>query len=121
MPPARSRPTISRSCVVSSGEHDAQHGRGDDSDEDRLVALLLRQPGRGEADHDRIVAGQDQVDHDHLEEGRQGLRGQKLAHSCLSHPLIRCIAFSELPIAVSPPAGASVTHEEPGDRLDLVG
>jgi hypothetical protein len=34
--------------------------------------LLLGQPSGGEADRDRIVAGQDQVDHQNLEKGRHG-------------------------------------------------
>ena len=51
-------------------EDDAQDRGGDDADQDRLVALLLRQAGRGKADDDGIVAGQHQVDHDDLEEGR---------------------------------------------------
>ena len=69
MPPASSRPTICRSWVVSPREDDAQDRRGDDADQDGLVALLLRQAGRGKADDDGVVAGQDQVDHDDLGEG----------------------------------------------------
>ena len=40
-----------------------------------LRALLGRQAGRKRADDDRIVAGQHEVDHQHLEEGgeRAGL------------------------------------------------
>ena len=61
-------------------EDDAQHRGGDDADQDRLVALLLRQARRRQADHDGIVAGQHQVDHDHLEEGRQGLGREQFSH-----------------------------------------
>ena len=61
-------------------EDDAQDRGRDDADQDRLVALLLRQARRREADHHRIVAGQHQVDHDHLEEGRQGFGREKFSH-----------------------------------------
>ena len=75
-------------------EHDAQHRGGDDADQDRLVALLLRQPRRREADHDGVVAGQHQVDHDHLEEGRQGLGREKFFHG--RAPLLGCWVGSRL-------------------------
>ena len=57
-PPANSSPTILRSCVGDAGKADAQHGGGDDADQDGLGALLLRQARGGKADDDGIVAGQ---------------------------------------------------------------
>jgi hypothetical protein len=38
-------------------------------DQDRARALLAGQPRRRQADDDRVVAGQHQVDRDHLEQG----------------------------------------------------
>ena len=71
-PPARIRPTICSSWVTIKRESDAQHQRGEHADHDHLAALLGRQAGRQRADDDRIVAGQDQVDHQHLDEGGKG-------------------------------------------------
>ena len=56
------------------GEADAQHQGSDDADEDDLAPLVGRQSSRQGADDDRIVAGQHQVDHQHLEEGGEGRR-----------------------------------------------
>ena len=61
---------MSSSSMANAGEHDAQHGGGDDADQDRARALRLGQAGRRQPDDDRIVAGQHQVDHDHLQQGR---------------------------------------------------
>ena len=55
-------------------EDDAQHQRRDDADEDDLAPLLGGQARGQRADDDRIVAGQHQVDHQHLEEGRERRR-----------------------------------------------
>ncbi len=52
-------------------EHDAQAGRRGDADQDCLRALMGGQAGGGKADDDGIVAGQHQVDHQHLEESPQ--------------------------------------------------
>ena len=54
-----------------AGEPDAHHGRRGDAPEDHLGALVLRQAGGGQADHDGVVAGQHQVDHDDLEQRSQ--------------------------------------------------
>ena len=62
------------SWVTMSAKSDAQHQRGDDADEDDLLALLGGKARGQRADDDRIVAGQHQVDHQHLEEGREGRR-----------------------------------------------
>ncbi len=51
-------------------EQDAQHGGGGDADQDGARAPLGRQTRGGEPDHHGIVARQHQVDHDHLEKGR---------------------------------------------------
>ena len=59
------------------GEDDAQHRRGKNADEDRLVALILRQARCRKPDHDGIVARQHQVDHDDLAQCDQGLGGKK--------------------------------------------
>ena len=57
MPPAISRPAIASKLRRDQRKADAQHGGGDDADQDRLVALILGQAGRGKADDDGIVAG----------------------------------------------------------------
>ena len=80
MPPANGSPTICRSWVVRGGEPDTQHRGRDDADQDGFGPLLLGQAGGGQADHDGVVARQDQVDHDHLEEGGEGFCGEKFAH-----------------------------------------
>ena len=45
-----------------------------------LLRCSFGRPGRREADDDGVVAGQHQVDHDDLEEGRQGLGREKFSH-----------------------------------------
>ena len=82
-PPARVRPMISSSWVVASAKHDAQDGRGGDTDQDDLAALFLGQAGCGHADDDRVVARQHQIDHDDLAECDQfgPESGQIHAHS----------------------------------------
>ena len=50
-------------------ERDPAEHRQPDADHDHPPALLRRQAARRQADHDRIVAGQHEVDHDHGEEG----------------------------------------------------
>ena len=52
-----------------AGENDAQDRRGDDADQDGLVTLFLGETGRRKADDDGVVAGQNEVDHHHLQEG----------------------------------------------------
>ena len=86
MPPATSRPTMAQKPRRDAGEEDAQHRRCDDADEDRLVALLARQPRRRQADHDGVVAGEHEVDEDDLKERAHGLARQELAHAA---PLAR--------------------------------
>ena len=51
------------------GEGDPQHQRRKDADHDDLLALLGGKAGRERPDDDRIVAGQDDVDQQDLEEG----------------------------------------------------
>ena len=55
-------------------EGDAQHQRREDADQDDLPALLGGQAGGERTDDDRIVAGEHEVDHQHLEEGGEGRR-----------------------------------------------
>jgi len=47
------------------GKEDAQHGRRADAEQDRAPAPLRLQPRDGQSDDDRVVAGEDDVDHDH--------------------------------------------------------
>lgn len=49
-------------------EDDPEDDRTGGSREDRLVAILLRQIARSQRDHDRIVAGEDDIDADDLAE-----------------------------------------------------
>lgn len=71
------------------GKADAQDGGGDDAKQDRLGALILGQAGRGKADDDGVVAGQNQVDHDDLEQRRHRFGGEKgIDNFCHTAPLI---------------------------------
>jgi hypothetical protein len=65
-------------------ETDAQHGGGDDADQNGLGALVGRQARRGEADDDSIVAGEHQIDGDHLQEGGKAL-GRENFHIIVPH------------------------------------
>ena len=49
-------------------EDDAQDRGGEDADQDGLAALVRGQAGRGHADDDRIVTGQNEINRDHGEE-----------------------------------------------------
>jgi hypothetical protein len=60
------------------GEQDAQDGGGEDADKDRLAPLLPGQAGSGKADHDRIVPGEDKVDHDYGKEGLDGFGREEI-------------------------------------------
>ena len=51
------------------GEDDAQHDGAGDAPEDDLGAHLRLDPRGRHADHDGVVAGEHQVDHDDLGEG----------------------------------------------------
>jgi len=96
------------------GEDDAEHGGGDDSDEDGLVALLLRQSGRRKADDDRVVARKHEVI---MIACRKADRASAVRSS-----LIFPISFawpSASPVTGIADGDALVTHQEPGDRLDL--
>ena len=53
------------------GEEDAEQRCRGDADHDRLPARLVRQPRSGHSDHDRVVAGQNQIDDDHADERGQ--------------------------------------------------
>jgi hypothetical protein len=66
-------------------EGDAQQRRRDDADEDRARALRCRQTGGREADNDRIVPGQNQVDHDHLQQRSQGRAAEEFSHQPVDH------------------------------------
>ena len=56
--------------------------------EDRLAALFLGQAGGGEADHDRIVACEHEVDHDHGEERLEGFQREEFhVYPALHRPL----------------------------------
>ena len=63
------------------GEADAQHGRGDDADQDRLAALLDGQAGGGEPDDDGVVPGKHEIDSDNLEQRREA-GGRENFHQC---------------------------------------
>jgi hypothetical protein len=64
-----------------SGKADAQHRGGQYAGEDRLFPLVVGQSCRRKADDDRIVAGEDEVDHHDLEKRGQGLGGKHLQHA----------------------------------------
>ncbi len=59
-----------------AGKRDAQDGGGKNADQDRLLALVGRQPRRGKTDDDGVVAGQHQVDEDDLQKRQQAGRGE---------------------------------------------
>jgi hypothetical protein len=50
------------------GEENTEHQSCDYADDDHHPSLMRREAGSERSDHDRIVAGQHQVDHQHLEE-----------------------------------------------------
>ena len=60
--------------MTISANSDAQHERGEHADQDDLLALLGGKARGERADDDRIVARQHEIDHQHLEEGREGRR-----------------------------------------------
>ncbi|MNL53617.1 hypothetical protein D3C87_1768800 [compost metagenome] len=59
---------------------DTQQRSGNDANQNCLGALFLRQACRSKADDDGIVTSQNQIDHDNLREGGQGLRREKFHH-----------------------------------------
>ena len=61
------------------GKDDPQHQSGDDADQDDALALRRRQARGERADDDRIVAGQHDVDHQHLAERGQSGRIAQIA------------------------------------------
>ena len=54
-------------------EEDTQHQRGADADQDDLLALLGGETGGEGTDDDRVVAGQDEIDHQNRSERGQCL------------------------------------------------
>jgi hypothetical protein len=62
-------------------EHDTQHCRGNDPDQDHPVALLRRKPGRRHADDDGVVAREHEVDHDDLQQHGQGIGRDEFTHA----------------------------------------
>ena len=86
MPAREQKPDDLQQLGRHAGEHDAQDGRSDDADQDRLVALVLWKTGRRQSDDDGVVAGQNQIDHDDLEEGGQRLGGEECTHVSVSTP-----------------------------------
>ena len=75
-------------CTAKTGEQNAQHGGGDNADQNGAGALRGRQAGGGKPDDNGIVAGQHQVDHDDLAEGgeRVGCNAEELAHGGAGPP-----------------------------------
>jgi hypothetical protein len=53
-----------------AGKRDAQHRGRHHADQDGLVALVCWQSRGGKPDHDRVVAGENEVDQDDLSECR---------------------------------------------------
>jgi len=62
------------------GERDTQNGGRQDADEDRLAALVARQAGGRQADDDGIVAGQNEIDDDNLQEGSDNAARKEVPH-----------------------------------------
>src|SRR5262245_24810319 len=65
-------------------ENESQHGGSDNADEDRARALFGWQARGGKADDNRIVAREDEIDHDDLEKRGECAVRKKVE---LSHPL----------------------------------
>ena len=57
----------------NGGEADPQDRGGQNAHQDRFLALPFREPGGREPDHDRVVAGEHQIDHHDLEKRCHGL------------------------------------------------
>lgn len=54
-----------------AGKENTQNGRGQNADNDRLAALRGLEAGSGKADNHGIVAGENEVDSDDLQQSRQ--------------------------------------------------
>ena len=81
MPPASSRPTICEELGGAAAKPMRSTVAAMMPIEDGLGALVLGQAGGRQADDDGVVARQHQVDHDDLEQGRQGFGGEEFAHA----------------------------------------
>src|SRR5262249_3159318 len=101
-------------------EYNAQCRRDANANEDRLRALLVRQTSRSQANDDGVIARQNQVDHDDLEERCNGVACQQSSHaagSLLSRTatMARMSALSRPPY----PSLAILTRHRTGLRTRL--
>ena len=88
-PPARVRPTMaSSSSVTRAMPANSHQGRRADAEKDRALALRRGEARDRHADQKRVVAGQNQIDHDDLEQGAQ-FAGEILHLVCLRLELRR--------------------------------
>jgi hypothetical protein len=62
-------------------EQDTQHGCRHDANHDRARAQLRPQACGGKPDHHRVVPGEHQVDHDHLEERHDRFLRNEVCHA----------------------------------------
>ena len=69
---------ISQQLHREGRKHDAQHRRRGNPEHHDAPALLHGQPGDGDADDDRVVPGQDEVDENDLGERDELGRGDEI-------------------------------------------
>src|SRR5262245_12669431 len=89
------------------GENKSQNRGSDNADENRARTLFRWQARCGKADHDRIVAGEDEIDHDHLEKRGECALRKKVE---LSHPLRSWVACPMNSRTDSISRGLTVAH-----------
>ncbi len=92
MPPASSSPIICSSWRCYAGAYDPKGSSSKNADYDRALSLLGRQTGCSEANDDSIVSSQHQVDHDDLDQGRDGAAGDQIGHGRST-----CVEFMSQP------------------------
>src|SRR5215472_18435865 len=101
-------------------EYNAQCRRGANANEDRLRALLVRQTSRSKANDDGVIARQNQVDHDDLEERCNGVACQQSSHAAGSL-LARTATMARMSALSRPPYAwlAVLTRHRAGLRTRL--
>ena len=75
--------TSSRCSVIDAEPHAEQRG-GADAEHDRGSPPCWRQSGHDHADHHGVVAGERQVDQQHLHQGREFVQAGGVEHGFLA-------------------------------------
>src|SRR6266542_2291138 len=80
-PADQPEPGICEEAHREEREHDPEHDRAEHAPEDALPPLPLRQVAAGKRDDDRVVAGQQDVDEDDLDDCKPELRCSQFNHA----------------------------------------